>query len=249
MKAELKQLIALQNADTCIRKLKAELDAVPERRAEIDKEFDQRAFEFKTAEAQRDAARERRASLEAELAETRSKAEHSDRALMASTNEKEYTAAIREADAARKHASQLETHILEQMEAVETAERRMAELEPEVSKLRAERDEQVAAFEVRVKREAEEVEECQRERARLLAELPKPMGALYDRISKRIRDGVAVAEARNGACTACFMSLRPQVMADIRRGEEIIICDNCNRILYYAGTTAAAAVEHAQTVS
>jgi predicted nucleic acid-binding Zn-ribbon protein len=222
------------------------LDAVPERRAEIDKEFDQRAFEFKTAEAQRDAARERRGTLEADLAETRAKAEHSDRALMASTNEKEYTAAIREADAARKHASQLETQILEQMELVESAEKRMAELEPEVAKLRAERDEQIIAFESSVKREAERVEECRREREQLLSELPKPMGALFNRISTRIRDGVAVAEAKNGSCTACFMSLRPQVMADIRRGEEIIICDNCNRILYYAGTAAA---EQAQTVS
>lgn len=247
MKAELKQLIALQNADTCIRKLKADLDAVPERRAEIDKEFDQRAFEFKTAEAQRDAARERHASLEAELAETRAKAGHSDRALMASTNEKEYTAAIREADAARKHASQLETQILEQMELVESAEKRMAELEPEVAKLRAERDEQIIAFESSVKHEGERVEECRREREQLLSELPKPMGALFNRISSRIRNGVAVAEAKNGACTACFMSLRPQVMADIRRGDEIIICDNCNRILYYAGSAAAA--EQAQTVS
>ncbi|MCA1816263.1 MAG: hypothetical protein LC746_07605, partial [Acidobacteria bacterium] len=83
----------MQNADTCIRRLEAELDAVNERRAEIDKEFDQRAFEFKTAEAARDAARERRAALEAEIAATREKAQHADRALMASTNEKEYTAA------------------------------------------------------------------------------------------------------------------------------------------------------------
>src|SRR5438445_8546204 len=52
------------------------------------------------------------------------------------------------------------------------------------------------------------------------------MSALYKRISARIRDGVAVAEARNGACTACYMSLRPQVMADVRRGEEVITCDN-----------------------
>jgi predicted nucleic acid-binding Zn-ribbon protein len=245
VKAELKQLIALQNADTCIRRLKAELDAVPERRAEIDKEFDQRAFEFKTAESQRDAARERRATLEAELAETRLKAEHSDRALMASTNEKEYTAAIREADAARKHASQLETQILEQMEAVEGSEKRMTELEPEVAKLRAERDERVAAFDHQVEREGQELEDCRRERERLLAELPKPMGVMYVSISKRIRNGVAVAEAKNGACTACFMSLRPQVMSIVRRGDEIVTCDNCNRILYYANANA----EHAQTVS
>jgi len=67
------------------------------------------------------------------------------------------------------------------------------------------------------------------------------MGALYVRISARIRDGVAVAQARNGACMACFMSLRPQAMAQVRRGEEIVTCDNCNRILYYAPSDATPA--------
>jgi predicted nucleic acid-binding Zn-ribbon protein len=65
------------------------------------------------------------------------------------------------------------------------------------------------------------------------------MSGLYQRISARIRDGVAVAEARNGACTACFMALRPQMMAEVRRGIEIITCDNCNRILYYAAPDSA----------
>ncbi|MCA1557572.1 MAG: C4-type zinc ribbon domain-containing protein, partial [Acidobacteria bacterium] len=61
----------------------------------------------------------------------------------------------------------------------------------------------------------------------------------YKRISTRIRDGVALAEARNNSCSACFMALRPQVMAEVRRGEEIIICENCNRILYYVPADAA----------
>jgi predicted nucleic acid-binding Zn-ribbon protein len=65
------------------------------------------------------------------------------------------------------------------------------------------------------------------------------MSSLYNRISARIRDGIAVAEARNGACTACFMALRPQIMADVRRGNEVITCDNCNRILYYEPNNAA----------
>jgi predicted nucleic acid-binding Zn-ribbon protein len=65
------------------------------------------------------------------------------------------------------------------------------------------------------------------------------MSALYNRISARIRDRIAVAEARNGSCTACFMTLRPQMMAEVRRGDEIITCDNCNRILYYVPTESA----------
>jgi len=50
---------------------------------------------------------------------------------------------------------------------------------------------------------------------------------------------VAVAEARNGAWTAGYIALRPQIMADVRRGDEVITCDNCNRILYYNPDRAA----------
>jgi predicted nucleic acid-binding Zn-ribbon protein len=100
VKAELKQLIALQSLDINIRRLQAEMEAIPERRAEIEKEFEQRASEFLALENRRDEARHTRTRLETELTETRTKAEHSDRALMAATNEKEYTAAIREGDPA-----------------------------------------------------------------------------------------------------------------------------------------------------
>ena len=51
MKAELQQLVALQKLDTSIRKLQAELEATPQRRAEIEKEFDQRAFEIRALKA------------------------------------------------------------------------------------------------------------------------------------------------------------------------------------------------------
>ena len=241
MKAELEQLIALQNTDTRIRRLQAELNAIPQRRAEIEREFDQRAFEFKSIESRRDEARARRVQLDVELAETRTRLERAERNLMSSTNEKDYTAAIREVDAARKHISTLETQILEQMEASEKAEGEISQHEPEIAKLRAELGEKLQAFEEQTRAQTEELAALRQTREQLLAGLPKQTSALYNRISRRIRDGVAVAEARNGSCTACSMTLRPQVMAEIRRGQEVIVCDNCNRILFYAP-----AVEQAQ---
>jgi predicted nucleic acid-binding Zn-ribbon protein len=234
VKAELTQLIALQNLDTNVRRLQAELEAIPQRRAEIEKEFEQRASEFLALENSRDEARSTRTRLETELQETRTKAEHADRALMAATNEKEYTAAIREGDAARKHSSELETKILEQMEAFDGAEKEINARAADVEKLRAERDAQLAALETQARAQAAQIEAQQKERERIFSALPKQLGALYNRISARVRGGIAVAEARNGSCTACHMTLRPQVMAEIRRGEEVITCDNCARILYYA---------------
>ena len=233
MKAELQQLIALQIADTSIRKLQAELESIPKRRAEVESEFDQRAGDFQAREQARDAARASRQQLDKELAEQRTRAEKADRDLMSSTNSKAYEAAIREADAAKKRINELETKVLEQMEAGEQAERGLAEREPELQRLRGEFDERLKTFEEQTRAQAAEIDARRAERDRSFNELTPTARSLYNRISARIRDGVALAEARNGSCSACFMGLRPQTMSEVRRGEEIIQCDNCNRILYY----------------
>ena len=234
MKAELQQLVALQKLDTSIRKLQAELEAIPERRAEIEREFDQRAFEIRALETRRDEARHARVRLETEVGEQRQRVERADRNLMSSKKPDEYTAAIREADSARKLIATLETQILEQMEALETAEAALTERAAEVASLNSDREARLQSFDEETRQQADRLAISRAERERLVALLPKAMGAQYVRIVARIRDGVAVAEARNGACMACFMALRPQAMAQVRRGDEIITCENCNRILYYA---------------
>ena len=245
MKAELQQLVALQNLDTSIRKLQAELEAIPQRRAQIESEFDQRAFEIRALENRRDEARHARTRLETEVGEQRQRVERADRNLMSSKKPDEYTAAIREADAARKQIATLETQILEQMEVLETADAALTERAEEVASLNSDREARLQSFDEETRQQAEKLAANKAERERLVAALPKAVGAQYVRIVARIRDGVAVAEARNGACMACFMALRPQAMAEVRRGEEIITCDNCNRILYYAPKDSAPASSEA----
>ncbi len=233
MKAELEKLIALQNLDTTIRRLEKELEAIPQRRAEIENEFDQRAFQIRALENQRDEARHNRSRLENEVIDQRTRAERAERNLMSSKKQDEYTAAIREADAARKQISTLETQILEQMETLEKAEAALQERADEIASLNSDREARLKAFDEETQRQSEQLIVSRRDREQVFANLPKAMSTMYSRISARIRDGVAVAEARNRSCTACFMSLRPQVMAEIRRGEDIITCDNCGRILFY----------------
>jgi predicted nucleic acid-binding Zn-ribbon protein len=232
VKAELQKLIALQNLDTTIRKLEKDQKATPERRAEIEKEFDQRAFEIRVLENRRDEAKHTRARLENEVMEQRGRVERAERNLMSSKKPDEYTAAIREADAARKQISALETQILEQMEQLEKAETSLNERADEIVTMNSDRETKLKAFDDETGRIGDRLIAARKEREEVFASLPKPMSALYSRIGARIRDGVAVAEARNRSCSACFMSLRPQVMAEVRRGEDIITCDNCGRILY-----------------
>ncbi len=146
MKAELEKLIALQNLDTTIRKLEKELEAIPQRRAEIEREFDQRAFEIRGLESRRDEAKHTRARLEIEVIDQRGRAERAERNMMASKKQDEYTAAIREADAARKQISTLETQILEQMESLEQSEAALNERADEIATLNSDREARLKAF-------------------------------------------------------------------------------------------------------
>src|SRR5687767_16004690 len=155
MKAELEKLIALQNLDTTIRRLEKELEAIPQRRAEIENEFDQRAFQIRVLENQRDEAKHNRTRLENEAIDQRTRAERAERNLMSSKKQDEYTAAIREADAARKQISTLETQTIEQMEALEKAEASLHERGEEIATLNSDRETRLRAFDDETRAQAD----------------------------------------------------------------------------------------------
>jgi len=68
--------------------------------------------------------------------------------------------------------------------------------------------------------------------ARLVGAIDPKALATFDLVARR-RNGLAVAEAKDGICTICHVRLRPQIFNTVRRNEEIIQCDTCQRILYF----------------
>ncbi len=101
-----------------------------------------------------------------------------------------------------KHKFSNKWNILEQAEAA------LNERAAEIATLNSDREARLKAFDEETGTIGERLATARKEREELFANLPKPMSGLYSRIGARIRDGVAVAEARNRSCTACFMSLQ-----------------------------------------
>ena len=82
------------------------------------------------------------------------------------------------------------------------------------------------------------IEKMAGERAALVSALPPDVLSRFEQVAKK-RNGVAVAEAKEGICTICHVRLRPQVFNTVRRNEEIVQCDSCQRILYFVPAPAA----------
>ena len=85
------------------------------------------------------------------------------------------------------------------------------------------------------------IEKMAGERAALVSALPPEVLSRFEQVAKK-RNGVAVAEAKDGICTICHVRLRPQVFNTVRRNESIVQCDSCQRVLYFVPARAAAGV-------
>lgn len=240
MKEELAKLIDLQKSDTKIRQLKQAIETASERRASLEQEFEQHASSIREIQKRRDDLTAERAANENQIAENKTYLERADRNLKHSQNQKEYETAMREIDALNKQVTALETKVVELLGSIEEVEKELETRAEEINTLDAKRSEAMAAFDLEVAGNQADLENESAKRKVVFDTLPAQLASVYDRLAQRSRDGIAVAEVVNGSCTACNMSLRPQMNVEVKKSDKIITCENCSRILYIASREAEA---------
>lgn len=232
MKLELEKLIELQKTDTNIRRLKKSIETADQRRASIEQEFEQHAFEIREIQKKSETANTGRADLERQIAEAKTQLERADRNLKNAQDQKQYETAMRDADVLHKKISALETEVLEKLTTIEEVDKVLSERADEISSLQGDREKALADFQAQLDADKAELASETENRAKVFETLPKNLASVYDRLATRSRDGIAVAEVKNGSCSACFMKLRPQVLVEIKMSDQIITCESCTRILY-----------------
>ena len=242
MNADLQNIIVLQRLDSTAQAAERRLAEGAER----ERVLDARVAAARDAVA---AAKERLAQSQAARREDeKTVALHQGRlskfreqAMAVKTNV-EYHAVQKEIEFAQTEIKGAEDKVLERMleadDLTAALKKAEGELAAETKKVDADRKTMAAEFaELKAS-----VERIHGERTTVVRSLTPQVMSTFERVAQR-RNGIAVAEARDGICTICHVRLRPQVFNTVRRNEEIIQCDSCNRILYFVPVPAAAAPE------
>ena len=234
----LNELVGLSQLDSKIAALEEELGALPARRAAA-------AQEQAAGEARLEVARER--VSEAEQAQRRCEGEAQDKEVLLAKLESQqhqvktnvaYTALLSEIDQAREAISEAETGVLEAMESIEAARVELAGLEEQV---RAVGERLAAEEQERSRREQAlqaELEQLRARRAEQAGALDQALMVRYDKVAARRRPAVAVITGE--ICLGCRVDIPPQAFIEIRRGESLVTCNHCHRILIHRDQLAAA---------
>jgi predicted nucleic acid-binding Zn-ribbon protein len=236
LSAELSQLIELQELDLDIQKLTDRLVKIPAERGKIEAEFETHAAEFLALKSKHEQTLAARSQLESDLASAQEHHEKYKQDLMRVRNEKEYTTALREIDATKKQVGTYESEILKRMEEMEKLEADINVYAPDVERKRHEADQLLASLDQEIEEANAALALMKARREELVATVSKEMLSTYERMA-RTRRGQALSAVRDGLCTACRVKVRPKIFSDVRKGDQLITCESCGRILYYRPDT------------
>ena len=191
------------------------------------------------------------ASHEEEIKEVRKKQaewelelEHFQKQKSIVSNEREFTAVISEIDYATKaieEATARRNELEQNIESIksEIVQRREARPEEEGA-----HKEVVETWESRKQELLKIVHDLSAKAKLVEAEIQPKQRARFMRLLES-KQGKALSAVVDGSCSLCHFALRPHLQQRVRRGDEIIDCEHCHRILYVEGAHDARSADAA----
>ncbi|MBI5574473.1 MAG: hypothetical protein HY919_08000 [Elusimicrobia bacterium] len=168
---------------------------------------------------------------EVEIASIEEKIKKHNMELNAVKTNDAYKALLTEIENGKNEKLKIEDELLVLMEADEKTYKDMKNLQKEYENKESEFVEKKALFESDLKKSGELVSQRISERKTKLAELPKNIADKYENIRKN-KNGAAVVMVEDNACGGCHRNLPIHIIDELKKGKDLITCNNCMRILY-----------------
>ncbi|HKL49485.1 MAG TPA: C4-type zinc ribbon domain-containing protein [Desulfuromonadales bacterium] len=231
MQEQMRLLIDLQEIDVEINttrekreKCEEQLSVLREERKQVQEMVESLTRQIEELEADR---RQMAQALEQE----RDNLEKGESRLPTIKTQKEYVAVLKEIDSAKKMIRDVEEQIASKTAEIDSLSGDKEEKEMELETL----SEKEAEAREDIKEELEQLEQTLEtrtaERENIYRQIKTPLRKRYELLLNR-RDGLAVVEAKDGACLGCNMQLPPQLYNSLFHGDDIHTCPQCNRVIY-----------------
>jgi predicted nucleic acid-binding Zn-ribbon protein len=232
LEVKMKLLIGLQDCDIRIRDAQNKKKEKPIRIERLQKELDQSESQLKAELDQLELNRRARRGSEQEIEELENRIIKSNIKLNNIKSNKEYTAALKELADSEKEKTLMEDGLIEIMEQIETLEQKCVSnnTKGELLKEKFEmaRDESLKEL----KALDEVLESLENKRADFCKAIDEGLLKRYD-ILRQNKEGLAISPVVKGICQACHMGIPPQKFNELIRGDALMSCPYCSRMIYW----------------
>lgn len=233
MKDKIGDLIVLQDCDNKIREIMNKRDEGPLRVKKLAEELDVVARKFQEKNDRLNLLKKDSRKIEQEIQELEEKIEKSNIKLSLIKSNKEYKAVLKEIEDLKHVKFQTEDKAIQVMEEIEELEKICSENKEKEAELRKafERDKEEIERELEALEEELKILDAKRDTFTHAIDQDLLRKYLYLRDHKA---GQAISPVLGGVCQICHMNIPPQTFNELIRGDSLMTCTNCNRIIYWA---------------
>jgi len=241
MLPEIENLLHLQEADKEIRRLQDEIAELPKRVAAIEHKLADTKLQLEKAQTAVKADEASRRKYDSAITDLRGKiSKYRDQSLAVKTNE-QYKALLQEIQFAEKEIAENEDKILELMVNADARDKQVKAAQAELKAESAEIEKEKEDARKRTAEDEKQLTEWRGKRDQMRAGVNEDLLRHYERVSKF--RGSGISEVRDHKCMACQVMLRPQIYNDVRTGQQMVVCDSCQRVLYFNPANEMQALE------
>jgi uncharacterized protein len=245
MLPDIENLLKLQDTDKEIRRLQDEVAEFPKRVAVIEQKLAGTKAQLEKAQTAVKADEAARRKYDTAINDLRGKiSKYRDQSLDVKTND-QYKALLHEIQFAEKEIAANEDKILELMVNADARDKEVkaaqAELKAETAEIEKEKEE----ARLLTAKDEKLLTEWRAKRDQIRTSVNEDLLRHYERVSKF--RGSGLSEVRDQKCMACRVMLRPQTYNEVRSGQQTIVCDSCQRILYFNAADELADVKPSTT--
>ena len=232
MKDKIIGLIKLQDCDNRISDILKKKNDGPLKIQELENELHNEEMKFKEDNERLESLKRDRRKLEQDIQDNENKAEKSKAKLNNVKSNKEYSAALKEIEDLNNVRSTLEDSVLQLMEEIESLEKRSIENRNAQTELKTE-------FERQKKEIEKDLDELEKKSVFLEKEREKYYNTVDQEILKKYlyiraaKGNLAIGPVVKAVCQICNMGIPRQKFNELIKGESLMTCPNCNRIMYW----------------
>jgi predicted nucleic acid-binding Zn-ribbon protein len=201
----------------------AEIESLDGRLQDVQAAVEAKKTELADTEAERQ-------TLEENLAAENANIVRSEANLKGITTQKEYQAVNKEIASAKKLIIELEDQLLQKISRLDELKAELTTMENDLQSLDENLGVQKAEIRARIENEEAAAAANAKIRQEQIKSIPPAMLRQYEKL-RGARRGVAIVEAKDGGCLGCNMHIPPQLYNNLFRGEELITCPHCQRML------------------
>jgi uncharacterized protein len=233
VQVELEQLLILQDRAQKIRQVEAELRSLPLERKSLE-------GQVHATSAHLEAVKDRGRHLEVEKKKleldvgTRSASIARLKTQQYETRKNdEFSAMGREIERYQNEINALEDQELELMEQADVLKAQIATKEKETAAAKASIARQIEDLETKQATLGNRLENLKKEREELATKVEEDLLDRFNRLFVSKGDAAVVA-LEHDVCTGCHMKVTTATSVRVKGGREIVSCEQCGRILYFA---------------